>query len=67
MRMVWGLVPRAISIDCIILVSSRYNTAHRVLASSMGEPAVEPLMSNEATIVTGTPERAVFGYVVSIR
>jgi len=67
MRTVWGLVPRAIGIDCVILVSSRYNTAHRVLASSMGEPAVEPLMSNEAAIVTDMPKRTVLGYVVGIR
>ncbi|SRR6266702_2991562 len=66
-RTVWGLMPRAININCVVLVSPWYNTAHRVLTPSMGEPAIEPFMSNETAIVTDMPERAVFGYVVSIR
>ncbi len=66
-RTVWGPMPRAISINRIVLVSSRYDTTHCVLTPSMGEPTVEPLMSNKAVIVTDAPERTVLGYVVGIR
>ncbi len=60
-------MPRAVGINRVILVSSGYDAAHHVLASSMGEPTVEPLMSNETAIVADTPEGAVLGYVVGIR
>ncbi len=64
--MVWGLMPRAVGINCIVLVGSGHDAAHRVLAPSVGEPAVESLMSNEAAVVTDAPERAVLGYVVGV-
>jgi len=60
-------MPRAVGIDRIVLVSPGDDTTHRVLTSSMGEPAVEPLMSNKTAIVANTPEGAVFGYVVGVR
>src|SRR6266702_4559465 len=66
-RAVWGLMPRAVGINCIILVSPGHDTAHRVLASSMGEPTVEPLVSNKAAIMTYAPEGTVFGDVVGVR
>ncbi len=66
-RTVWVLMPRAIGINCVVLVSSRYDAAHHVLAPSVGEPTVEPLVSDKAAIVTDTPKRAVLGYVVGVR
>src|SRR6266571_9379942 len=66
MRAVWGLMPRAISINCVILVSSGHDTAHCVLTPSMGEPTVESLMSDKATVVANMPEGAMLGDVVGI-
>ncbi len=60
-------MPRAVSVNCVVLVSPRYNATYSVLTSSMGEPAIEPLMSNKATIVADAPKGAVLGYVVSVR
>jgi len=65
--MVWGLMPRAVSINCVVLVSSGHDAANHVLASSMGEPTVESLMSDKATIVTNMPEGAMLGDVVGVR
>ena len=66
-RTVWGPMPRAISINRIVLVSSRYDTTHCVLTPSMGEPTVEPLMSDKAAVVANTPEGAMLGDVVGVR
>ena len=64
---VWGLMPRAVGINGIILVSPGYDTTYSVLAPSMGEPAVESLMSDEATVVADVPEGAVLGDVIGVR
>ncbi len=66
-RTVWGLMPRAISINRVILVSSGHDAAHCVLTPSMGEPTVESLMSDKAAVMANTPEGAMFGDVVGVR
>jgi len=63
----WGLVPGTVSVDCIVFVSSGYDATYSVLTPSVGEPAIESLVSDEATIVTDAPKGAVLGYVVSIQ
>ncbi len=67
MRTVWGLMPRAVGINRVILVSSGHDAAHRILASSMGKPTVEPLMSNKAAIMTNALEGTVLGDMVGVR
>src|SRR6266702_3831672 len=66
-RTVWGLMPRAVGINRVILVSPGHDAAHRVLAPSVGEPTVESLMSNKAAIVTNMPEGAALSDVVGVR
>ncbi len=62
----WGLVPRAICIYSVVLVSPGYDTANYVLTPSVREPAVEPLMSDKATVVTDPPKGAVFSQVIGV-
>ena len=64
---VWSLMPRAVGINCVILVSFGHDAAHRILASSMGKPTAEPLMSNKAAIMTDAPEGTVLGDMVGVR
>ena len=66
MRTVQGLMPRAAGINCVILVSSGHDAAHRILTSSVGKPTVEPLMSNKAAIMTNVPEGTVLGSVAGL-
>ncbi len=60
-------MPRTVCIDHIVFVSPGHNATYSVLAPSMGKPAVEPLVSNEATVMANVPEGTVFGYVVGVR
>ncbi len=55
------VMPRAVCGHSIIFVSPGYNAAYSVLTSSMGEPTVEPLVSDKAAVVTNLPKGAVFG------
>ena len=66
-RTVWGLMPRAISINRVILVSSGHDATHCVLTPSVGEPTVESLMSDKAAVVANMPEGAMLGDVVGVR
>jgi len=60
-------MPRASCIHGKVLVGSGDNTARVVLASDMGEPTPEPLMSHKAAVMTDVPEGAVIGVVIGIR
>ncbi|SRR6266702_2366968 len=66
-RTVWGLMPRAVGINRVVLVSSGHDAAHRILASSVGEPTVKPSVSNKAAIVADVPKGAMLGNVVGVR
>ncbi len=61
MDTVWSLVPWAVCVYCIVFVSPGYNAAYSVLASGVGKPTIEPLMSDKATIVANPPKGAVLG------
>ncbi len=67
MGTIGGLVPRTVHIYGIIFVSPGHDAAYSVLAPSVGEPAVESLVSDKATVVADAPKGAVLGNVVSIR
>ena len=54
-------MPWAVCVYCIVFVSPGYNAAYSVLASGVGKPTIEPLMSDKATIVANPPKGAVLG------
>jgi len=64
---VWGLMPGATSVNRVILVSSGDGATHCALTPSMGEPTVEPLMSDKAAVMAKAPEGAMLGDVVGVR
>src|SRR6266702_3033426 len=60
-------MPRTVDINRVVLVGSGYDAAHRVLASSVGEPTVKPLVSNKTAVVADAPKGAMLGDVVGVR